>query len=83
VPATAMEIFRRIADYNDSEAMAQIAKPNAKRDEYICGGCQMSIPLQAVNALTMTTADEVQTCPVCGRILYLEAPAASDQAASS
>ncbi len=81
VPATALQTFERMAEYLESEAMAQIVKPNAKREEFICGGCQMTIPLEKVNACMNT--DEVQTCDVCGRILYLEAPAATDRAATS
>jgi predicted nucleic acid-binding Zn-ribbon protein len=61
--------------------MAQIIQPHAKREEFICGGCQMGIPLQKVNAILGT--DDIQTCDVCGRILYLEAPAAADKAAAS
>ena len=74
--------FRRlIAEHHDSEAMAQIVKPNDKREEFICSGCQMSIPLENVNAL-MNSSNEIQTCHVCGRILYLYAPE-PDRAATS
>lgn len=81
VPATALQVFERVAEHHESEAMARVIKPNVKRDEFICGGCQMAIPLQAVNAILST--DDVQTCHVCGRILYLEEPAHKDQAAAS
>lgn len=81
VPATALELFERVCEHHESEAMAQIVQPHAKREEYICSGCQMSIPLQKVNAILGT--DEIQKCDVCGRILYLESPAAKDKAAAS
>jgi len=79
VPATALQTFQRVAERHDSEAMAQIVKPYAKREEFLCNGCQMSIPLESVNAIMNT--DEVQTCNVCGRILYLHAPASTDRTA--
>jgi len=81
VPASALEAFERVCEHHESEAMAPILRPHAKREDFICGGCQMSIPLQKVNAILGT--DEIQTCDVCGRILYLEAPAAIDKAAAS
>lgn len=80
VPASALQTFELMAEHHDSEAMAQIFKPKAKREEFICSGCQMSIPLESVNALMNT--DEVQTCHVCSRILYLDAPTATDRAAT-
>jgi predicted nucleic acid-binding Zn-ribbon protein len=43
-----------------------------KRDEYLCSGCNMKVTLEVINALQ--TRDELQTCKVCGRILYWEAP---------
>jgi len=81
VPPTALQVFERVAEHHESEAMAQIVRPHVKREGFICGGCQMTIPLEAVNA-TMNT-DDIQTCNVCGRILYLEAPAATDPAATA
>jgi len=80
VPATALQTFQRIAERHESEAMAQVVKPYAKREEFLCSGCQMSIPLESVNAIMNT--DEVQTCNVCGRILYLHSPASTDQTAA-
>lgn len=77
VPTTALQTFERIAEHNESQALARVTKPNAKRDEFICGGCQMAIPLQSVNAIMST--DEVQTCHICGRILYVEDPTEKDK----
>ncbi len=71
VPPTAMQTFDLVAEHHESQALAKVIRPNAKRDEFICGGCQMSIPLENVNAL-MNNSNEIQTCHVCGRILYLE-----------
>jgi uncharacterized protein len=81
VPAGALEAFERVCKHHDSEAMAPAVQPHAKREEYICGGCQMGIPLQKVNAIMGT--DDIQTCDVCGRILYLDATGAKGKAAAS
>lgn len=65
-----VEIFNRVAARHDGEALATVAKPRPKRDEYICGGCNITVTLEVVNALQ--TKDDLQTCKVCGRILYLD-----------
>ncbi|NLX05135.1 MAG: hypothetical protein GXY33_08330 [Phycisphaerae bacterium] len=65
-----LAVFQRVADRHDGEAMAKITKPYPNADEYICDGCNMSIPMETVNALL--TRDEIQVCHVCGRILFLE-----------
>ncbi len=70
----AVEIFNRVAQRHDGEALAAVTKPRPKRDEYSCGGCNMKVTLEVVNGLQ--TRDEIQTCKVCGRILYLDLPAA-------
>jgi len=75
VPPQALAIFERVAEHHDGEAMAPIVQPDPKRDEYICGGCNMSIPLEQINALQ--TRDDIQQCNICGRILYLDAAASS------
>ena len=71
---TTLITFNRVADHHDGEAMVPVTKLHPKRDEYICGGCNLKITLEIVNALQ--THDEVQMCKVCGCILYLELPEA-------
>jgi len=70
VPPSNLAIFQRVADSTDGEATAEIIKPNPKQEEYICGGCNMTIPVEKVNALL--TKDDLQQCNICGRILYLK-----------
>lgn len=70
VPASALQAFELVADRHESQALAKIVRPNRKREEFICSGCQMGIPLETVNSLMNT--EEVQICHVCGRILYLD-----------
>jgi len=63
-------LFKRLADRFDGEALAPVAELNARRAEYGCGGCYMSIPRELINSLM--SRDEVVVCPNCGRILVLE-----------
>jgi predicted nucleic acid-binding Zn-ribbon protein len=69
VPLTDLMVFEKVADVHDGEAMAKVVKPT-REQEYICDGCNMSIPMEKVNALL--TKDQLQVCNICGRILYVE-----------
>lgn len=62
--------FDRAAQRHEGEAMAGVVKLRAKGDEWACGGCNLKITLDMVNALA--TRDEVRLCGACGRILYIE-----------
>jgi len=70
IPPTALEAFNRVADKHDGEGMARIYRPDQKRGDYICEGCNMSITTEIVNALL--TKDELRCCQICGRILFLD-----------
>ena len=65
--------FNRVAERHDGEAMAQVRRFHHKREDYVCGGCNMKITLETLNSLH--TRDEIQLCDSCGRILYLESAA--------
>lgn len=75
VPKDALEMFNRVAGKNEGEAMAAVIRTHPKRQEYACDGCNMSITIEQVNSIL--SRDEAVLCNVCGRILYLESPAAS------
>ena len=70
VPPTVLQIFERVAERYDGEAMATVVRTNPRREEFICQGCNMTVTLEKVNALI--TRDDVQQCQTCGRILFLE-----------
>ena len=70
VPSALRASFDRAAERHDGEAMGVVTKRHAKREEYTCSGCNMSVPLEQVNALRIR--DEIQLCNICGRILCLE-----------
>lgn len=73
IPAGVLATFQRACERHEGEAMALVERVHPKRAEYVCSGCNMSVTLEIVNALQ--SRDEVQTCQICSRILYLEAPA--------
>ncbi len=81
VPASALQAFELVADRHESQALAKIVRPNKKREEFICSGCQMGIPLETVNSLMNT--EDVQICHVCGRILYLDQDSGEPKKAAS
>jgi uncharacterized protein len=62
-------IFERVADAHDGEVLAKVIKPG-KDQEFICGGCNMSLPMEKINSLL--TKEQVQVCNICGCILYIE-----------
>jgi len=70
VPDDALNIFDRLADDLDGEAMAPVTLLDRRRMECTCGACHMSIPVEYVNQLYST--DNLIRCTSCHRILYLE-----------
>lgn len=73
ISPSVLSLFERACERHEGDAMAMLEKVHPKRAEYVCGGCNMSIPLEVVNALQ--SRDDVHQCQTCSRILYLEAPA--------
>jgi predicted nucleic acid-binding Zn-ribbon protein len=69
VPTEPLDIFKRVAETYDGEAMAVIEKQGARTDSYSCGGCFMGITAESVNLLM--TGDDIIRCPNCTRILIV------------
>lgn len=69
VPPRALQIFERLADHHEGEAMAALAKPDRRREEYLCTACNMELVRDVYNKLRVR--DEVITCPSCQRILFI------------
>ena len=65
----ALEIFNRVADTYDGEALAEAEQQDEKTGVYSCGGCFMRMPDEIVNRLM--THDEIIRCSNCSRILVL------------
>lgn len=73
IPPSTMATFRRVAQRHDGEALAPVAKLHPKRDDYVCGGCNLMVTLEIVNLLK--TRDDLQICKACARVLFFEEPA--------
>ena len=70
VPSEALEVFKRVADTYDGEAIAEIEIHDNRSGVYTCGGCFMSLTTETAN--TLLSRDEIIRCPNCTRILYLK-----------
>lgn len=69
VPPRAINMFERLAERYDGEAMAAIARPHPKREEYVCTACNMDLVTDVYNRLH--SRDDMIGCPSCGRLLYI------------
>jgi predicted nucleic acid-binding Zn-ribbon protein len=69
IPAGPLEIFKRVAETYDGEALAVIESQEDKSGAYSCGGCFMGIIAESVNLLL--SKDDIIRCPTCTRILVL------------
>lgn len=65
-----IDMFHRLAERWEGEAMAECLRVNPRRDDYSCGGCNMSLTSDMANALRVK--DELFTCKNCGRVLYFK-----------
>lgn len=69
VPQKARDLFERLADRFEGEAMAPIEKPHPKREEYICSSCNLELMVDVYNRLR--TRDEPVMCPSNKHMLYI------------
>ena len=69
IPVEPLEIFKRVADTYDGEALAVVERQEGKTEAYSCGGCFMGIIAESVNLLL--SKDDIIRCPTCTRILVL------------
>jgi len=69
IPAEVLEIFKRVAETYDGQAVALVEQHEGKTGTYSCGGCFMNISAEFVNLLM--TKDEIIRCPNCTRIIVL------------
>lgn len=73
IPREPLDIFKRVAETFDGQAVAVIEHQEGKAGAYTCGGCFMGIPAESVNLLM--TRDDIIRCPNCTRILVLSSEA--------
>ncbi len=69
IPAPSLEVFKRVAETYDGEAVVKVDQQEGKSGAYSCGGCFMGITAESVNLLL--TRDEIIRCPNCTRILII------------
>src|SRR5688572_8874741 len=69
VPAKARDMFERMSERYEGEAMAALAKPDRRREEYVCTSCNMDLAADVYNRLH--SRDELVFCPSCRRILFI------------
>ena len=69
IPAEAMEVFKRVAETYDGEAIASVEEQEDSSGIYTCGGCFMGLTAETANLLM--TKDDIIRCPSCSRILVL------------
>lgn len=72
VPASALATFVRVAEKHEGEGLVEVSRLHPKREDYACGGCNMTLTLEIVAVLR--ARDEIQFCNACGRILRLPSP---------
>jgi predicted nucleic acid-binding Zn-ribbon protein len=70
IPSETLEVFDRVAETYDGEALAVAGKQNEQVEVFSCGGCFMGLPAETVNRLM--TKDEIIRCSNCTRILILK-----------
>jgi len=70
IPPETLEVFDRVAETYDGEALAVAGKQNEQVEVFSCGGCFMGLPVETVNRLM--TKDEIIRCSNCTRILILK-----------
>jgi predicted nucleic acid-binding Zn-ribbon protein len=69
IPPRILQTFERLAERYEGEALSALAKPDRRREEYLCGGCHLNLVADVYNRLH--TRDELISCTSCGRILYI------------
>ena len=69
IPEKPLEVFKRVTETYDGQAVTVIDQQDDKKGTYSCGGCFMGITAESVNLLM--TKDNIIRCPNCTRILVL------------
>jgi predicted nucleic acid-binding Zn-ribbon protein len=70
VPASALSKFEGLVRARGDGAMAPVEIQDRRRHEFTCGGCMMSLPVEAVSGLL--SRGDLTLCPACGCVLFLE-----------
>jgi predicted nucleic acid-binding Zn-ribbon protein len=71
VPERALAVFEQRVALGDEDVMAPLEEHDRRNREYVCGSCQVVVPMEKLNGLL--GRGELTVCSSCGVILYLEA----------
>ncbi len=69
IPPELLNIFKRVAETYDGQAVAVVEQQEGRAAAYSCGGCFMNIAAELVNLLMIK--DDIIRCPNCTRIIVL------------
>jgi predicted nucleic acid-binding Zn-ribbon protein len=69
LPPKIIAEFDRLADRFDGEPLSALAKPDRRREEYLCTACNMDLVTDVYNKLH--SRDELVFCPSCRRALFI------------
>lgn len=67
LPKDALELFSRLSDSYDGEAVSFIEQGGGKGQSYNCGGCFMNVTAETLSQVM--SKDDISQCKNCGRIL--------------
>jgi len=70
LPQEALELFKKLSDTYDGEAVAFVQQTGNKQVSYSCGGCFMNVTAEAISQLI--SYDDISQCKNCGRILVID-----------
>ncbi|MDX2198089.1 MAG: C4-type zinc ribbon domain-containing protein [Phycisphaerae bacterium] len=70
LPPETVRTFDRLSEHFDGEVLATVERTHPRRDEFVCGGCFLTVTAEVANALT--TRDDLHLCKNCGRILTVK-----------
>ncbi len=71
IPQKSLDVFKRVAETYDGQAVVDVEEQSVKSGVYTCGGCFMGITAESVNQLM--TKDDIIRCANCARILVITA----------
>jgi predicted nucleic acid-binding Zn-ribbon protein len=69
LPPKVLAEFDRLAERFDGEALSALARPDRRREEYLCTACNMDLVTDVYNKLH--SRDELVFCPSCRRMLFI------------
>jgi uncharacterized protein len=70
LPDDVLQLFEKLSDMYDGQAVAQVQQADGRQASYSCGGCFMSVTAETISLLI--AKDEISQCKNCGRILVME-----------